>query len=1186
MSNPYTTSDKEYFSYTHPPTSDAASTTTATTATTASAASSASHHHHHHHHHHHQRGVNESSEDISAVAATAAAVVAAVNAHNHSHNNHHRHRHHHHLHAMSVASSPSSATDSDRGNCDNGSNPASISRPLPSDTTTASNYAESCCDVCGPSESCSSSSPSLATKNACTFLDSASKSQNANTRVITTPSSAVPQTTTVSAFANKNHRHQISSSQSQTPTSSPETSPSATPKLSSTTTTITGLKRQRSDMPHSYPDGDHASKRRKGGVDSLRDQATFSDHHHGRLGNAETGVSPRGHKDIRCFGLFFGDIIDYSKKFVQTPPFSASSSMASSPGRLAVPKDLPHSVESSPENMVIMNIGIIDGGQDYVVPQSGKSTNSGRMGTTAATSVSQQGFSRLSTGHSKSASSPTHPEHQFIHPQSLPYNSDASGSPHSNSQVHTATWMQNGHGGDSSTPRCHTHKLPSHIEQASSPHGTACSSASCTETGGHIHRQCASPPLIHTNSGSQGFRSGSAAAASNVTSATTTAASAFGIDSANGVPTETKMAHPNFSGSKRGGNNRVRAATTATANTSGSKTQPSLTAQRGISDSASRSGAARCIDQSKASGNAPSSIGSSSRYAEQSSSTTHSAKSPPNTTVEPWARTLPPINRHTLRELDIRHILQNPRLRHEIVFEPKLEFRPNPSPEMTKYKDSMSWLYWSQLDKELRASGVFGPLHSSTATTPATDITSGSGVSGLAGNKGLVCWLVDLIIEIREILYEMLSDPEAESGIGVSLRTNIRTAHLRDEFSYTLENLPTIMEFILGVMTKLASPAMHSEIDQIRQFALQGDLAHALRICYDCLEKMKINMANQCIETFRPFMQATSVQFEQTHFKTVLHQQAPPLTHTIAWWRKAWEQEENKRRECLKATGESDNDKGNDTSASGKISAPAGLMGESQLVYEKAFKDLFLLDSAAKSNSGSSTGDSGNDTTSTSFPETFLLDQGRFVAYRKDLDNFCAAGSMFITFRGFFNAVAMSQKNNATTDSSQGKKKVLDIVKDKILTLLKEKTFFSVSSQTTAGVGTKTGGIGPLNLMVRDLVSELTAHIHIHTGIQLATEQISQLERLVVKAINPQDRVYQLVHKRIIETLFDTYKPASSREIHTPKVLVEVFRSSLSGCSLDLLTKLVAELWYKIEAIRSHHWLVFKDYYVQLRRTL
>ncbi|KAJ1672327.1 cAMP-mediated signaling protein sok1, partial [Spiromyces aspiralis] len=167
-----------------------------------------------------------------------------------------------------------------------------------------------------------------------------------------------------------------------------------------------------------------------------------------------------------------------------------------------------------------------------------------------------------------------------------------------------------------------------------------------------------------------------------------------------------------------------------------------------------------------------------------------------------WNRgALPPINRHTLRELDIKNILHNPKLRHEIAFEAKLEFRPNPSPEMARYKESLSRFYWRQLDKECRA---------------AAAATRGFR-SGMGSHPSLNAWLVELIVEAREILYEMLSDPEAERGVGRELRSTLRSAELRDEFTHSVRRLPHIIEYLLDTMAKLALPPLRPALRHVRQ---------------------------------------------------------------------------------------------------------------------------------------------------------------------------------------------------------------------------------------------------------------------------------------------------------------------------------------------------------------------------------
>ncbi|KAI0029174.1 hypothetical protein K488DRAFT_73198, partial [Vararia minispora EC-137] len=59
---------------------------------------------------------------------------------------------------------------------------------------------------------------------------------------------------------------------------------------------------------------------------------------------------------------------------------------------------------------------------------------------------------------------------------------------------------------------------------------------------------------------------------------------------------------------------------------------------------------------------------------------------------------IPPINRATLRELDMHSILRNPQLRHDFLFDPGLQFRPSAS----RRKRAQAEAYWAALARELR----------------------------------------------------------------------------------------------------------------------------------------------------------------------------------------------------------------------------------------------------------------------------------------------------------------------------------------------------------------------------------------------------------------------------------------------------------------------------------------------------
>jgi hypothetical protein len=61
----------------------------------------------------------------------------------------------------------------------------------------------------------------------------------------------------------------------------------------------------------------------------------------------------------------------------------------------------------------------------------------------------------------------------------------------------------------------------------------------------------------------------------------------------------------------------------------------------------------------------------------------------------------PPITRQTLKELDLHEILKNPQLRHDIVFDANVQFRPNFDGERGRKKKEFGNKYWYAVQKEI-----------------------------------------------------------------------------------------------------------------------------------------------------------------------------------------------------------------------------------------------------------------------------------------------------------------------------------------------------------------------------------------------------------------------------------------------------------------------------------------------------
>jgi hypothetical protein len=87
----------------------------------------------------------------------------------------------------------------------------------------------------------------------------------------------------------------------------------------------------------------------------------------------------------------------------------------------------------------------------------------------------------------------------------------------------------------------------------------------------------------------------------------------------------------------------------------------------------------------------------------------------------------PPVTARTLSELDIQQIVNNPKLRHDVGFDPNLHFRPNLDGEKGRRKRLQNEAYWVALHDELQQylalgdgglSGRYGDSTYATEWTP------------------------------------------------------------------------------------------------------------------------------------------------------------------------------------------------------------------------------------------------------------------------------------------------------------------------------------------------------------------------------------------------------------------------------------------------------------------------------------
>lgn len=119
----------------------------------------------------------------------------------------------------------------------------------------------------------------------------------------------------------------------------------------------------------------------------------------------------------------------------------------------------------------------------------------------------------------------------------------------------------------------------------------------------------------------------------------------------------------------------------------------------------------------------------------------------------------PPINSQTLKELDLHEILKNPQLRHDLVFDADLQFRPNFDGERGKRKRDVCNKYWRAVQREIQSrcacTSFYGGLELPCVCASNRRRGSGLGMQPIADPR-FFARIPNLIAELRCICLSIL----------------------------------------------------------------------------------------------------------------------------------------------------------------------------------------------------------------------------------------------------------------------------------------------------------------------------------------------------------------------------------------------------------------------------------------------
>ncbi|KAG0046267.1 hypothetical protein BGZ83_008545 [Gryganskiella cystojenkinii] len=289
------------------------------------------------------------------------------------------------------------------------------------------------------------------------------------------------------------------------------------------------------------------------------------------------------------------------------------------------------------------------------------------------------------------------------------------------------------------------------------------------------------------------------------------------------------------------------------------------------------------------------------------STTTSSASSSALSSPVPVTLSLP-ITRDTLRELDLFEIFKNPQLRHDIVFDPHLQFRPNFDGERGLMKRREADRFWREVGLELNNRRVILAARRETTAT----LHSLAGLSSSSSSSRMIqqqaqqmcplpkaVLLPRLVDELREILLSLLPAPAAQPGPDGTIPVNPERALLIStldpelliqELDHGVLDVYALFRFLGDSLKGHCAPMRDTLVESMVTIVVDSDeIVRGIRMCFEILEWMKLDIANHQLRTLRPWLLDNSIDFEQKYFTEHLAR-GGTIQRTRDWFKRSWTQ--------------------------------------------------------------------------------------------------------------------------------------------------------------------------------------------------------------------------------------------------------------------------------------------------------
>ncbi|RPA95581.1 Tcp11-domain-containing protein [Choiromyces venosus 120613-1] len=232
---------------------------------------------------------------------------------------------------------------------------------------------------------------------------------------------------------------------------------------------------------------------------------------------------------------------------------------------------------------------------------------------------------------------------------------------------------------------------------------------------------------------------------------------------------------------------------------------------------------------------------------------------------------IPPVTLNTLRELDLHEIYRNPKLRHDVVFDSQLHFRPNLDGTRGRRKKEMADMYWQIVLRECEV--VLGSSKWKNAemfsTTPRK--------------------LPILFETMRDILLTLV--PKTDRS---DVESILDPPLLMQQLKHNVLDFKGLSLWLATVLKAHCAPMRDQWVEQMVAKVAHGvdnrkvsALVEGIQMVFGILEAMKLDVANHQIRTLRPHLISTAISFEQGYFQERIDQGRLDMKEPRSWFANA-----------------------------------------------------------------------------------------------------------------------------------------------------------------------------------------------------------------------------------------------------------------------------------------------------------